>query len=229
MPNKQGIGREINAKCGVDTNRQIRATQIEKSKSTQNEKLPRSLSHLGPTLTRGEQIKLEAMRFVRAFILYDKLPERKAITRPTRLMSKTMFLDEGGKLWRKTKNGVRVEVLMIHDGMGSPEAAADFIYTHIVTKFGCPLSLQSDHGTHFVNPIIKALCPILRINHHSSTPYYSQSNGKTQRVVGTIKTMLKKTVLEAAIKADKKEEEGDNIFGIGLTIDEEVIEKIREG
>ena len=57
----------------------------------------------------------------------------------------------------------------------SPESAADFIYTHIVTRFGCPLSLQSDHGTHFVNPIIKALCRILRINHHLSTPYYPKS------------------------------------------------------
>src|SRR5258705_6656597 len=41
--------------------------------------------------------------------------------------------------------------------------------------------------------------------------------------------MLKRTVLEAATKADKKEENGDNVFRIGLTIDEEVIEKIREG
>ena len=69
------------------------------------------------------------MRHVRAFILYNKLPERKAIARATRLMSKNMFLDEDRKLWRKTKNGVKVEILdtmdrlrgvllMIHDGMG---------------------------------------------------------------------------------------------------------------
>ena len=79
------------------------------------------------------------------------------------------------------------------------------------------ISFQSDHGTHFVNPIIKALCRILRINHHLSTPYYPQSNGKIERVVGPIKAMMKRTVLEAVTKADKEEEEGDNIFGIGLT------------
>ena len=111
----------------------------------------------------------------------------------------------------------------------SPEAAADFIYTHIVTRFGCPLSLQSDNEVHFVNSIIRALCRILKINHHLSTPYYPQSNEKIERVVGTIKTMLKRTVLEAATKAYKKEDGEDNVFGIGLAIDEEVIEKIREG
>lgn len=74
---------------------------------------------------------------------------------------------------------------------GSPETAAEFIYDNIVTRYGCPLSLQSDHRTHFVNPIIQALCKILRIKHHLSTSYYSQSNGKIERVVATIKTMLK--------------------------------------
>ena len=45
--------------------------------STQSKKTPevRNLSHLEPTLTRGEEIKSEAMRHVRAFILYNKLPE----------------------------------------------------------------------------------------------------------------------------------------------------------
>ena len=48
----------------------------------------------------------------------------------------------------------------------SPETATEFIYTHIVTRFGCPISLQSDHGTHFVNPIIRALCRILKYQRH---------------------------------------------------------------
>ena len=43
----------------------------------------------------------------------------------------------------------------------SAETAAEFIYDNIVTRYGCPLSLQSDHGSYFVNRIIHALCKIL--------------------------------------------------------------------
>ena len=76
------------------------------------------VSHLGPTFTRGEAVKFEAMRHVRAFILKDIL--EKAIVRAIRLISKK-------KLWRMTKrSGVKVEVLdtldrvrfMIHKGIG---------------------------------------------------------------------------------------------------------------
>ena len=39
----------------------------------------------------------------------------------------------------------------------SAESAADFIYNNIVTRYGCPVSLQSDNGTHYIKPIIRAL------------------------------------------------------------------------
>ena len=63
------------------------------------------------------------------------------------------------------------------------------------------------------------------------TPYYPQSNSRIERIVGTIKTMLKRAVQEAvevegAVTAQK---DSDNILGIGTIIDAEVIEKIREG
>jgi len=111
---------------------------------------------------------------------------------------------------------------------GAPaEAAAESIYENIVTRYGCPQSLQSDNGTHFVNPIIRALCRILKIRHHLSTPYYPQSNGKIERVVGTVKTMLKRAVQEAAEVGGK--EEGDNVLGVGAQVYEGVIEAKREG
>ena len=184
--------------------------------STENEKST-IVRSFGPTLTRSEEINLEARNHIKAYILENKLPGKKAIARAAKLMSKKMCLEDDGKLWRTTRNGMRVEVLdikerlrdmliMNHDGMGhramgscyalfqqkfwvlgasatkdaSPEAAADCIYTHIVTRYGCPISLYFDHGDHFVNPIIRALCRILKIYHHFSTPYYPQSNGKIE-------------------------------------------------
>ena len=39
----------------------------------------------------------------------------------------------------------------------SSEIAAKFIYENIITRFGCPLTLISDQGTHFINRTIKTL------------------------------------------------------------------------
>ena len=39
----------------------------------------------------------------------------------------------------------------------SNEVASKFIYENIITRFGCPLTLISDQGSHFINKTIKAL------------------------------------------------------------------------
>ena len=39
----------------------------------------------------------------------------------------------------------------------STEVAAKFIYEKIITIFGCPITLISDQGSHFINKTIKAL------------------------------------------------------------------------
>jgi len=74
----------------------------------------------------------------------------------------------------------------------SAATAATFIYEDIVCRYGTPESIHSDNGTHFMNEVITNLSTILKINHHRSTPYYPQSNGRIERVVGTIKPNLKK-------------------------------------
>jgi transposase InsO family protein len=82
--------------------------------------------------------------------------------------------------------------------------AATFLYEDIVCRYGTPESIQSDNGTHFVNEVIANLSTILKINHHRSTPYYLQSNGRIERVVGTIKTSLKKMVEDLQPEGDNK-------------------------
>ena len=50
--------------------------------------------------------------------------------------------------------------------------AAKFIFENIVTWFGCPRILMSDHGSHFINCTVKALKKELQVQHKKNTPYH---------------------------------------------------------
>jgi len=52
-----------------------------------------------------------------------------------------------------------------------------FQYKHIFMKFGCPLTIAIDQGTHFINDAIKYLTNHFILKHTSSTIYYPQGNG----------------------------------------------------
>jgi hypothetical protein len=54
---------------------------------------------------------------------------------------------------------------------------AKFLYEHILIKFGCPLIIMIDQGTHFINDAIKYLTNHFIFRHMSSSMYYSQGNG----------------------------------------------------
>ena len=59
----------------------------------------------------------------------------------------------------------------------SSEVAANFIYENIITRFGCPLTLINDQGSHFIKKTIKSLTDQFKIDHRRSTAYHPQSNG----------------------------------------------------
>ena len=73
---------------------------------------------------------------------------------------------------------------------------AKFLYEDIITRFGYPLELVSDRGSHFLNETIQELTDLYKIKHRKSTPYYPRANGQvevTNRILGTI---LTKTVAD---------------------------------
>ena len=107
----------------------------------------------------------------------------------------------------------------------SPETAANFLYSRVICRYGCIQSLQSDNGPHFVNPILRNLTKLLQVRHHFSSPYYPQSNGKVERVVGTLKAMLKRTVAAAAVSAPPPSDDVQ-VFGVDLGLDEAVLDAI---
>jgi len=82
--------------------------------------------------------------------------------------------------------------------------AANFLYHDIVCHFGLPKSIQSDNGPHFANEVIERLTQILEIRHKFSTPYYPQSNGMAERLIGTLKSMMFHSIQDM----DRDEETG---------------------
>ena len=75
----------------------------------------------------------------------------------------------------------------------SSEIAFKFIYENIITRFGCPLTLISDQGTHFINKTIKTLTDQFQIDHRWSTTYHPQSNGAIEAFNKTLTKGLTKT------------------------------------
>ena len=62
------------------------------------------------------------------------------------------------------------EATPVKDSM--TDTTTRFIFENIISKFGCPKSLTSDQGTHFINTTIKSLLDNFMLQHHKSSPYY---------------------------------------------------------
>ena len=55
--------------------------------------------------------------------------------------------------------------------------AAQFIFNHIIARFGVPQAIVTDHGSHFRHYMVVELTSKLGLRHDSSMPYYPQANG----------------------------------------------------
>lgn len=67
-----------------------------------------------------------------------------------------------------------------------------FLYDHILTQFGCPLTIMTNQGTHFINDGIRYLTDHFILRHTSSIVYYPLGNGQAEstKVFGTLFTKL---------------------------------------
>jgi hypothetical protein len=69
-----------------------------------------------------------------------------------------------------------------------------FIFNQIISWFGIPREIVTDHGSHFHNEIMKELASKLRFKNNHSSLYYPQENGQVEVVIKYLKIILQKTV-----------------------------------
>eukprot|EP00253_Pinus_taeda_P033488 PITA_33488 len=60
--------------------------------------------------------------------------------------------------------------------------AAQFLFNHVISRFGVPQAIVTDHGKHFRNHMMTELKTQFGLRHDSSTPYYPQANGQVEAV-----------------------------------------------
>jgi transposase InsO family protein len=82
--------------------------------------------------------------------------------------------------------------------------AAIFLFEQIMMRFGCPLELVSDRGTHFLNDTIEQITDLYHIKHRKTTPYNPKANGLTERANGIVVKILNKVVSAQKTDWDRK-------------------------
>ena len=55
---------------------------------------------------------------------------------------------------------------------------AQFLFSHIFSRFGTPRSLITDNGTHFCNKVIDKVFQKYGVRHRTSLSYHPQLNGQ---------------------------------------------------
>jgi hypothetical protein len=73
--------------------------------------------------------------------------------------------------------------------------AAKFLMEEVICRFGTPLTIITDNGSHFRGDFDK-LCRELGILHRFATPYHPQTNGQDERTNGLLIGRIRKWRLE---------------------------------
>jgi len=69
-------------------------------------------------------------------------------------------------------------------------SAALFIFNHVISRFGVPRELVTDHGSHFQNKMMTKLATKLGFRHEHLTPYYFKAHGQVESFQKVLKTIL---------------------------------------
>ena len=71
---------------------------------------------------------------------------------------------------------------------------AKFLYEYIFFRFGLPIKIVSDQGTHFINKVVEVLLNEFMVTHKRSAPYHPQANGQAKSTNKLLCAALTKVV-----------------------------------
>ena len=74
------------------------------------------------------------------------------------------------------------------------KTVTQFIFNHIITRFGVPQSIVTNHGSHFRHYMVAELTSKLGLHHDSSMSYYPQGNGQVEAVNKVLVTKLQRMI-----------------------------------
>ena len=74
------------------------------------------------------------------------------------------------------------------------ETVALFLFNQVICQFGIPLSIVTDHGSHFQNHMMTKLTSMLGFRQDQYSSYYPQANGQVEAINGVLKTMIRRLV-----------------------------------
>lgn len=66
---------------------------------------------------------------------------------------------------------------------------AGILVTDVITRFGVPNIIHSDHGSQFESQLFTEMCRLLQISKPRTSPYHPQSDGMVERFNKTLATM----------------------------------------
>ncbi|KAL3690876.1 hypothetical protein R1sor_004527 [Riccia sorocarpa] len=81
---------------------------------------------------------------------------------------------------------------------------AEFFFRNVISRYGCPLELVSDRGTHFLNHLMEELTKYFQIKHRKTTPYNPKTNGLTEKCNSMLCRILNKLTVNHAYDWDTK-------------------------
>ena len=87
------------------------------------------------------------------------------------------------------------------------KVVAQFLRSHIFSRFGTPRALITDNGTHLCNKVMDKFLQKYGVRHRTSLAYHPQSNGQAEVSNREIKSILEKTVNSSRKDWSKKIED----------------------
>ena len=79
----------------------------------------------------------------------------------------------------------------------NPETTAHFIFNQIITRFGIPKELVTNHGSHFQNRMMEELASKLGYKQEHFSYYYPQATGEVEAVNKSLKSILQRTIVQS--------------------------------